>query len=242
MHPELEKLLRLQETEQQIKHYVDRIELLPKQLADLEAKLNGTKQSLEAVRQRIVEAAAQKKRLEGNIQDIEQKNSKYRDQLTQVKTNEQYKALLHEIEFNENQVRKIEDDILELMEQDETLRQESQGLERQLQREVALVEKEKKAAESEVAEDRTLLSELQQQQKRIVGSIEPKVLETYYRIVKLRKGLALARATEDSCQACHVRIRPHVVSQVMSGESIIMCDSCSRILYWQPAVPFEASL
>ena len=111
MHPEIEQLLRLQETELQIKHYTDRIDLLPKQLADLEAKLNGTLQSLEANKQKAAKTVADRKKLEGNIQDLEQKNSKYRGQLTEVKTNEQYRALLHEIEFNENQIKKIEEDL-----------------------------------------------------------------------------------------------------------------------------------
>jgi uncharacterized protein len=222
MHPEIEQLLRLQETELQIKHYTDRIDLLPKQLADLEAKLNGTLQSLEANKQKAAKTVADRKKLEGNIQDLEQKNSKYRGQLTEVKTNEQYRALLHEIEFNENQIKKIEDDILVLMERDEELRKESQAIQHQLQKEKTLVEFEKKAAESQVAEDRTILAEL------------------YHHIVKVR-GVALARATQDSCQACHVRIRPHVVSQVISGESIITCDSCGRILYWKPDAPYEVT-
>jgi predicted nucleic acid-binding Zn-ribbon protein len=241
MHPEIEKLLRLQEAELQIKHYTDRIDLLPRQLADLEAKLNGTLQSLEANKQKTVKAAADKKKLEGNIQDLEQKNSKYRGQLTEVKTNEQYKALLHEIEFNENQIRKIEDDILVLMEQDEELRKESQTIQHQLQKEKALVDAEKKAAESEVADDKIILAELQDRRGILLQSIQPESLDLYHRIVKVRKGVALARATQDSCQACHVRIRPHVVSQVIAGESIITCDSCGRILYWKPDAPYEVT-
>ena len=240
MHPEIEQLLRLQETELQIKHYTDRIDLLPRQLADLEAKLNGTLQSLEANKQKAAKTVADRKKLEGNIQDLEQKNSKYRGQLTEVKTNEQYRALLHEIEFNENQIKKIEDDILVLMERDEELRKESQAIQHQLQKEKTLVDFEKKAAESQVAEDKTILAELEGRRKNFLQSIQPKVLELYHHIVKVR-GVALARATQDSCQACHVRIRPHVVSQVISGESIITCDSCGRILYWKPDAPYEVT-
>jgi predicted nucleic acid-binding Zn-ribbon protein len=55
MHPEVEKLLKLQETDLQVQHYNGRIELLPKQLAALEAKLSGTLQSLEANKQQIAQ-------------------------------------------------------------------------------------------------------------------------------------------------------------------------------------------
>ena len=241
MHPEIEKLLRLQEIELQIRHYADRIELLPKQLAALEVKLNSTLQSLETNKQNIAKAAADKKKLEGDVQDLEQKNSKYRGQLTDVKTNDQYKALLHEIDFNETQVKKIEDDILDLMERDEQLRKEAQDIQQQLQKEKALIESEKKAAEAEVAKDKAIWADLQSQRGSLVQSIEPKLLSSYNQIAGFRKGIALAQARQDSCQACHVRIRPHVISQVMSGESIITCDSCSRILYWKPDVPYEAT-
>lgn len=241
MHPEVEKLLKLQEADLQIQHYNGRIELLPKQLAALEAKLNGTLESLESNKQQIAKVASDRKKLEGNIQDLEQKNSKYRGQLTDVKTNEQYRALLHEIEFNEKEVRKIEDDILVLMEQDEALRKESQALQQRLQHEKALVDSEKKAAEAEVTKDQEILVELQRQRETIMQSVDAAVLNTYRQISKFRKGVALARATQDSCQVCHVRIRPHMVSQVMAGEQIITCDSCNRILYWKPDAPYEVT-
>src|SRR5215831_6025415 len=104
MHADLEKLIQLQQIELQIKDYSDRIELLPKHLAALEQKLNATVQSLSSSQDRINRLALEKRKLEGIIQDIEQKNSRYREQLLDVKTNEQYKALLHEIEFNNLQI------------------------------------------------------------------------------------------------------------------------------------------
>ena len=58
MHPEVEKLLKLQEIDLQVQHYNGRIELLPKQLAALESKLNGTLESLESNRQQVAKAAS----------------------------------------------------------------------------------------------------------------------------------------------------------------------------------------
>jgi len=95
MHPDLEKLIQLQETELEIKNYSDRIEQLPRHLAALEEKLSETLQSLSGNQDRLAKLALEKRKLEGVIQDLEQKNSKYREQLVEVKTNEQYKALLH---------------------------------------------------------------------------------------------------------------------------------------------------
>jgi len=241
MHPDLQKLIRLQDTEIQIRYYLERIEILPRKLADLEEKLDNTLQALKSNRDRLSKLTLDKKRLEGTISDLEQKSSKYRDQLVDVKTNEQYRALLHEIDFNTNQVRKLEDEILVDMEEEEKLRREALQIEQQLEREKALVETEKKAAEAAVEQDRAVLTELQNQRQSLMQSIDPNVLEVYTRIARFRKGVALAKATEDSCQACHVRIRPHVLSQVISGNSIVTCDSCQRILYWKAEAPYEVS-
>src|SRR5439155_16712862 len=133
MHPDLEKLIQLQETELEIKNYSDRIEQLPRHLAALEEKLSETLQSLSGNQDRLAKLALEKRKLEGVIQDLEQKNSKYREQLVEVKTNEQYKALLHEIEFNSSQIRKTEDEVLTKMEEEERLRKELKEKEQLLQ-------------------------------------------------------------------------------------------------------------
>ena len=242
MHPEVEKLLRLQKTDLQIKHYTERIELLPERLSDLEDKLNESIRSLNSTKERLSKLTIEKKKLESNIQDLEQKNSKYRGQLTEVKTNEQYRALLHEIDFNEQQIKKIEDDILGLMEEEELLRQDSRVIDERLKREKGIIEVEKKAAEAETSQDKLALASLDEQRRSILQSVDKSVLETYMRIISFRKGIALARAYQESCQACHVRIRPQLLSHVMTGDSIITCDNCNRILYWEPDAPYEISL
>ncbi len=241
MHPEVEKLLRLQKVEVQIKHHTERVECLPKRLSELEAKLSDALRLLSDAKDRLSKMALEKKKLESSIQDLEQKNSKYRGQLTDVKTNEQYKALLHEIEFNEQHVKKIEDDILVLMEDEELLRQESRAGEERLKKEKELIETEKRTAVAEADQDQLALVMLEEQRQSILQLIEKSVLDDYLRISSFRKGIALARAYQESCQACHVRIRPQLLSHVMTGDSIITCDSCSRILYWEPDAPYEIS-
>lgn len=241
MHPDLERLIRLQALEFEIRNYSDRIESLPKKIAELESKLGGTRKSLETGKTRLNQLATDKRKLEGSIQDFEQRNSKYRSQLIEVKTNEQYRSLLNEIEFNNIQIRKIEDDILVDMEEEEKLRHQISQVELQLAREQAMVNTEKKEAEAEVEKDRLLLEQAQESRRDLVALIEPSLYETYTRIASVRKGVALARAADESCQACNVRIRPHLLSQVISGNEIVTCDSCSRILYWKPETPYEVS-
>jgi predicted nucleic acid-binding Zn-ribbon protein len=58
----------------------------------------------------------------------------------------------------------------------------------------------------------------------------------YNRIsTRIRGGVAVAEARNNSCSACFMSLRPHVMSQVRLGEEIITCDNCNRILYYVPA-------
>lgn len=241
MHPEIKKLLQLQTLETEIRQYAERIELLPKQLQALESKLQASLQAQIANKDQLAKLAGEKKKLEGAIQDLEQKSSKYKGQLIEVKTNEQYRALLSEIEFNTVEIRKIEDEILVKMEWEEKLRAEGQQLERQLQQEKAVVESEKKSAQAEVEKDKALVAELELKRKALIATIAGELYDRYLHIASFRKGVALAQASQETCQACNVRIRPQVFSEVMSSEIIHTCDSCGRILYWKPDVPYEVT-
>ena len=62
--------------------------------------------------------------------------------------------------------------------------------------------------------------ELQRQRETLMQSVDATVLNTYKQISKFRKGISAGPCHPGlPCQACHVRIRPHVVSQVIGGRA-----------------------
>ena len=115
MLPEIENLLRLQEADKEIRRLQDEIAELPKRVAAIEHKLADTKAQLEKAQAAVKADEAARRKYETTITDLRGKISKYRDQSLDVKTNEQYKALLHEIQFAEKEIAANEDKILELM-------------------------------------------------------------------------------------------------------------------------------
>src|SRR6201984_363510 len=136
MSPEIEHLISLQGTDREIQRLRAEIAELPKRVAVIEEKLAGTKAPRETA----------KKKYESAITDLRGKISKYRDQSLEVKTNDQYKALMHEIQFAEQEIGANEDKILELMVNSETREKEVKAAEIELKEETAEIEKEKKIA------------------------------------------------------------------------------------------------
>ena len=233
MHPDIEKLIELQELEIRIRRAAARIEQLPREMAAMEEQLVATRSLLDSQEASLGRIAAERRQLEGEIQIVEEKISKYRSQLSEVKTNEQYKALLHEIDFHGERIGKMEDEILVNMEKEEGLREERLLLEQQLQKESARVDREKQVVQNEIAETRIELDGRQREADALIALVTPEVYETYRKIAAVRKGVALAGAGEN-CRGCHVRVRPSVLGQVMGGKQIVHCDSCDRFLYWEP--------
>ena len=115
MLPDVQNLIALQQADREILRLKEEIAALPKRVAAIEERLAGTRAVLEKAKSAIKADEASRRKYESAISDQQQKISKYRDQSLAVKTNEQYKALLHEIQFAEQDIRANEDKILELM-------------------------------------------------------------------------------------------------------------------------------
>jgi predicted nucleic acid-binding Zn-ribbon protein len=234
MNPDLERLIQLQAADQQIARLNQEISELPRRVAVIESKLADTKTQVATAKQKIGSTQTDRRRLESEINSLQQKISKYRDQSLEVRTNEQYKALLQEIQFAETEIRAFEDKILDGMVATESFEKEQKAAEVELKEETAEIEKEKAEARSRTAEDLAQLAEWNGKRDALRSAISPDSVRYYDRVHKLR-GSAIAEARGQICMACHVMLRPQTYNDVRGNEQIIACDSCGRILYYDPA-------
>ena len=233
MLPDIEKLLELQVADREIRKLHDEVATLPKRVAVIEEKLAGTKARIEKARAAVKADEAARKKFDATIVDLRGKISKYRDQSLDVKTNEQYKALLHEIEFAEQEIRINEDKILELMVNAEAREKDVKAAEAELKVETGAIEKEKEEARRVTAEDEKKLTEWNGKRDGLRGGVSADLLRHYERVSKFR-GSGLSEVRDHKCMACQVMLRPQTYNEVRSGQQVIVCDSCQRILYFDP--------
>src|SRR5881227_3617423 len=146
MPPDLKHLIRLQELDIRLAELAREIAALPKHVAEIEKKLISHERKLEADRAALSANQKERKKCEGDIQVQEQKISKLKDQMLQAKTNDQYRAFQNEIDFCQNEIRKAEDRILELMGESEPLDKNVKAAEVALKQEKTQVEAEKQQA------------------------------------------------------------------------------------------------
>src|SRR5271165_2885832 len=234
MLPEIENLLQLQEADRAIRRLQDEIAELPKRVAAIEHKLADTKAQLEKAQAAVKADEATRRKYETAITDLRGKISKYRDQSLDVKTNEQYKALLHEIQFAEKEIAGTEDKILELMVNADAREKEVKAAQAELKAEAAEIEKEKTDARQRTAEDEKQLAEWRAKRDQMRAGVNEDLLRHYERVSKFR-GSGISEVLDHKCMGCQVMLRPQTYNDVRTGQQTVVCDSCQRILYFNPA-------
>jgi len=148
-----------------------------------------------------------------------------------VKTNEEYRALQHEIEHTQQGIRRIEDEILNLMMEAEAGQSDLKAAEARLKEDQQKVNTKRKQLEEENKRDLGALEAYLKERKEIDASVSPDLMFRYERVRKLRGGIGVAAARNEVCEICKVRIRPQVFQEIRRNDQIIACDACQRILY-----------
>ena len=231
MNEDLKNLIRLQSVDASIRELQAHVDRFPSISKALDEKLSSANSGLENVRERIKTNQTNKKKFETEVGVLEAKISKYREQMLAVKTNNEYRALQQEIEHAQSGIRKIEDDILGLMMEAETLQGDLKKAEVRLKEDQQTVSQERKTLEAENQKDKSTLDAYLKERRDIETSVSEDLLFRYERIRKQRGGVGLSAARDYVCDACKVRIRPQVFQEIRKNDQIIHCDACQRILY-----------
>jgi uncharacterized protein len=242
MLQDLALALRLQALDRKIVSLENEIATLPRHIAEIEKRLEAHTRRLEIDRAALAANQRDRKKLEGDIQVHEQKVSKLKDQMLGAKTNEQYKAFQHEIAYVEAEIRKAEDKILDLMEQSEPLDKNVKLAESELKNEQRDVEAEKKSARERTAADQKELVEERSERKQIAEQMDARFYAEYERIRKKTRNAPIADATEGRCSACQIALRPQFFQDLRRGDRIMLCESCGRILTYNPVIDVASDI
>src|SRR5260370_27106404 len=239
MTADMEQVTRLQSLDLKIRELEREIATLPKHIAQIEKALDSHLRRLDADRAALAANQKERKQLDDDIKVENQKLSKLKDQMLGAKTNEQYRAFQNEIGFCEQAIRKAEDRILDLMAEGEPLDANVKLAESALKEEKQQVEAEKMRARDRTAIDQKELEQCKAERKGLVGGLKPQVYSAYERIRKKWHGSAVSEATDGRCSACQIMLRPQFFQDLRNTDQLMFCESCGRILFYNPPVSFE---
>jgi hypothetical protein len=230
----LQDLLELQSADKRLNQVRTCLAGFPKQFAAIDARLAAAKAAVDQSKAAQLATFKDRKKYELDVEQWKDRVKKYRDQTSQVKTNEAYKALQHEVQNAEDEIAKAEDRLLEQMMAGEEYDVRIKTSEKALKEVEEEVRGERKVIEANKASAEKELAELETERARLVVAIPENMLDNYDRIAKKHDGLALAEVRNERCSACGVIIRPQVIQQMgrSASDEIFHCETCTRIIYY----------
>ncbi len=230
---ELQKVLhRMEALKKLIGDNPSRLDALDQELKAEEDKLNLEKAQLEA-------AQKNKREKEGELQLLNAKLSKYKEQSMNVKTNKEYQTILHEIEVCKGEIERFEEELIQTMYDLDTLHVEVKEEEEIFKKEKKRIEEEKEKAVREAQEAETELQDLDKKREEFEASLPKDILEEFKKIASIRGGIAVARADDFICLECKLKLRPQVFITLKSNNALLTCDNCNRFLYWEKGYQAE---
>jgi uncharacterized protein len=237
--PELAKLIDVQELDREIQEVATELEKLPQDLKAAEAALEELKAERAGHLQEVENLQNQRRETEAEMAEMEDGIKKSRQRLMEIKSNIEYKAMLKEIAFKEDQRDQRETRTIELMEQMEAHNQAVAAGESRMEEMEQDIEQQRQAVAEQVAKLEKELATLQEQRKKFRKGVPAQLLKRYEFIRQRRNGTAIAQVVEGVCMGCHMNILPQQFIDLQKGQEILQCPHCQRILFWSPAVEEE---
>ncbi|MBZ5644621.1 MAG: hypothetical protein LAO19_17835 [Acidobacteriia bacterium] len=244
MHPHLKYLIELQAVDFRLIEIRERLSKFPKRLAEVEARVTSAKQQITAAKDALLTAQKERKTYEMDVEQWKERAKKYRNQSGEVKTNEAYKALLHEIQNAEDEAAKAEDRLLERMVSGEEFDRQLKAAEAAVKEVEAQANKERHTIQAEYNAAQKELAAAEAARAAAVASVPEDLVDHYERIAKRHGGVGLAEIRGEGCGQCGVHIRPHMIQLLQrdGNEEFYHCETCTRILYYpdhsvSPAAP-----
>jgi predicted nucleic acid-binding Zn-ribbon protein len=215
-----------------------RLATFPKRIAELDSRIAAARGEVDRRKAAQLATIKDRKKYELDVEQWKEKVRKYKDQTSQIKTNEAYKALQHEVQMAEAEIAKAEDRLLEQMVASEEYDRRIKASEKALKEAEEIVRGERARVDVEKAAAEKEFAELNAERERLAAEIPEDMRDHYDRIAKKHNGVSLAEVRDEKCTACGMRVRPHVFQEMRraNSEQMFHCETCTRILYYvEPA-------
>ncbi len=225
----MERLLELQRLDEELIAFEEEQGAAPGRRSRIEAGRSACETRISEAREALEHAETQQRQIETALQDQEALLKKLEGQQFQVKSNEAYTALLHEMDTAKRAISEGETRILEGMEAIETARAalataEAEGAE--TRERLAAEESALDSRESELA---AAAARVREARAVVRPDIESKLLELYEKIAARRRP-AVVLISNEMCLGCRVGIPPQSYIEILRLKRVVTCGHCHRIL------------
>lgn len=223
------KMIRLMRVKKQRQEELKQIESLRTEL----------KEQLKLKEEEIKEIETQVNGLEEKIQTLTDKYKKLESQQASVKKVEEFNALTQEMTTVEREKVALETQTSNILDrkvaEEEILEKIKESLAASESNSIEL----EKEIKSSIDQINTEGQQLKAERDQIVGNVDPDNLKIYERLLRNKKDRVIVPIENRTCSGCHIALTLQHENLVRKGESVVFCEHCSRIHYWEESEAVE---
>lgn len=234
MSDELDRLWALHQLDEQAVAQHLRLKQVPQSRAASERQLKEEHAALEAHKVRAAEALKLRRQFEKDIETVTVEERKFQSQLPAVKKNEEYTALLHEIQGVRARRSELETRVLERMEEEESLAAKRPALEKTVAAAEDEHAKRSAAFEREESEAGARLAELEGLRGTQIEGLPAATRSRYERVHASRDGRAVVAVVKNACGGCFRSLSPQLLQEAKRRDRMLICEGCGRLMVWPP--------
>lgn len=237
----MRNLLQLQNFDLQIESCKEREMEIPLKKEKFNIHKKRLAQELNESENLLKKMQMEQRNCETDIEGYKEQIIKYETQLYSVKKNEEYNALLNEIELAKKHINAKEERIIQIMMEMDEAKIRLEEDKKRINTEQGKIDDECKEIDKELEEAIQKRKQLEDEKKPVKGEVNSALLAQYNRIRKaLKTGKAAVPVNNESCSGCFMKIRPQIINELLAGK-VHHCQHCGRLLYDTKAFADEAA-
>ena len=235
MNQTLEQLIKLQKIDHRLLEIKEFMGDLPLTVETLEKELDALETDNKAKKIRINEIDKESRHFEREIEGMNTKMVKHKDQLYLVKSNKEYDSLNHEIDHMKANNSDFEEQLINIIDEKEKLEELMKLNSSKIETTSELLSLNKVELNSAMDETKKEKEELEKNRSVLFKNIEPIKLNDYEKIRENRDGAGMESIIGQACGGCYSQLPPQTIIEIKKNINIMNCPSCSILLFWDGA-------
>jgi len=232
LREQLKLLWELQKIDLELRGIKEEKDRYPKEIKKLDEKQKIEKERIQKEREKIESLEKTRRQKEGHLNTEQEKIKRAEGRMSEVKTNKEYQALLSEIDTVKEANSRIEEEILQGMDEIDELKKDLSKREKEMGSTLEKIEGEREKLQEKTAQGEKAWSERVERRELLSKQIESKLVKLYNTLKEKRQGVGVVSVKNETCQGCFLNVPPQMFIEVQKNNALVRCPHCNRILYW----------
>ena len=234
---QIQELVRLQKVDDEIFEVKQQAASAPLYVEELEKRFNEAQARMNHVQDKIDHLEDQRKRLANEVEEDAARLKKSRNKLMQVGNDRDYQLMQREVDSMEKMSRTHDEERLAVMEELNIQNEAKAEIGREYHEINSELEEKRDSLAKTLADCGEKLCELEKKRNEASQFITPQVFQRYEFIRKRLEHPVIVEVEERICSGCNIAIPPQTFIELQTGQQILNCPNCQRLIYWSHQMP-----